>query len=212
MNKLVFFSYIAALIVAVALLPPVAGNAQSAKSRASSEMSRIMDDFEDIVLQLQYESSLNEEELSSLRRELAIIYRDLDALRERLDEYAYDPDGYYDRDTWQPYNNATREIRPVNARFKGWSRYADVSFDFRNYGEIVLRIDNYDYDVKWTIEDAYSGQVEARVNSKADGTVTLSIEDEDGEHQFMVDQGGLGKMSIRGRDGYRAPGVKRTAR
>ena len=145
----------------------------------SSELTRILGDLEDVVTQLQHEDDLSREQVSSLRRELALIYRDLSALNDRL---AGNGNGQPDDNAgWQDYHGAKREISPYGARFSGWNRSADVSFEFGRRGEIILRIDNIDYKVTWTIPVGYRGEVEARVNSTSDGDIVLTVRDAAGK-------------------------------
>ncbi len=215
MRGITLVCYITIVMLGTALLLPAVSSAKSDTASASSELERILSDLEDVVMQLQLENSLNAEEVSALRRELSIVYRDLTVLHKRLasgDPQDGDTGQHNDGQDWQPYSYATRELWPDGAEFNGWHDFADVGFEFGKYGEIVLSIDNFDYEATWTIQNAYRGQVEARVNSTADGAVVLNIKDEDGEHEFMVSQGGLGRLSIRGRTDYRAPGSKGTAR
>jgi hypothetical protein len=211
MRGMTLVCFISVVLLGTVMLAPAAGMAKSDTASAGSELERILGDLEDVVMQLQLESSLNAEEVSSLRRELAVVYRDLTVLQKRLaaDEPNTGGNGHHaDAKDWQPYPFAKNDLWPSGAKFNGWRDSADVSFSFGKYGEIILSIDNFDYQAKWTINNAYRGQVEVRVNSTADGAVVLNVKDEDGEHEFMVSQGGLGALSIRGRDGYRAPGAK----
>lgn len=182
-------------------------NKQTGRMEAtpSAELTRILGNLEDVVNQLQYENSLGAEQVSALRRELALIYRDLEALDKRMaeaDATAGQPDASH---AWQTYPSATRELTPYGAQFNGWNPSADVSFEFGDAGLIILTVNNIDYIAKWTIPNAYAGKVEARVNSAADGSVVLTVTDADGLHEFMVGDGGLGTMSVRGKAGYHTP-------
>ena len=170
------------------------------------ELDRIAENVQDLVTTLAIKDSLNGEELDNVRRELALVYRDLDALSKRLESGEAGQPG--DSATWQPYPYATREVWPEGKQWKSWHGFADVSFKLGQAGAIILSIDNFDYEAKWTIQNAYSGDVTARVNSTADGDVVLTVTDSDGQHEFLVQQGGLGELYIRGRKDYVPPVMK----
>jgi hypothetical protein len=71
-----------------------------------------------------------------------------------------------------------------------------------------VTVNNIDYIATWKIKDAYSGKVEARVNPQRSGDVVLTVDDEHGQHEFLLKQGGLGQIMIRGREDYQAPVTK----
>jgi hypothetical protein len=217
MQKGTWFSFLLLLILNVVLLVPaqaadkttgrvqVSTSSQSSsvkktghvQASPNSELTRILADLEDVVMRLQYENSLSAEEVSSLRSELALIYRDLKALNDRLDSTGNGNDQADEHEGWLDYPDARRELSPYGARFNGWNPSADVSFEFGRHGEILLNIDNVDYKVTWTIPVAYQGEVEARVNSTSDGTIVLTVRDANGKHEFQVSDGGLGTMRHR---------------
>ena len=88
---------------------------------------------------------------------------------------------------------------PSGSRFTAWRQGADVSFDLAPRGVIILDIDNVDYRARWTIEHGYEGGAEVRVHSVANGDVVLTVSDNNGTHEFLVQEGGLGQILYRER-------------
>jgi hypothetical protein len=185
-----------------------AGGGSGINAADREELERISDDLQDVISMLAAEGALSSEETYSLQRELALIQRDLDALRDRLEHGTGSSGDGQGAGDWQSYPYFKRDTWPSGRTFKSWHEFADVNFDFGEYGEIVLSIDNFDYATEITIQDAYNGRASVDTRTTNNGDVQLSVRDDEGEHEFLVQQGGLGELFIRGRKGYSPPPTK----
>lgn len=166
-----------------------------------NELVRIMDELQDLITILAMQDSLNGEELNNTQRELALIYRDLEALAARLEGSAQPPAQAglpAADDTWLPYEAASRRVSPADAQFKGWGERSLVEQEFGKSGELKLHIEGGYYTADWTIREAYRGEVNTRISSQQDGKILLTVADADGQHEFMLRDGGLGGLFYRG--------------
>jgi hypothetical protein len=209
----------------------LSNTAQESRDADRSELERILSDLHDVITNLATEGSMSAEQVYYYQRELASIYGDLDALSLRLDSADYgtrrDHGNYDDQgnhygwgndepglppaaDTWQSYDDASLDVSPRSAQWNGWGERSSIDLKYGDYGELRLIINSGYYTADWTIRDAYNGKVDTKVTTQEGGGVLLTVNDDDGQHQFKLDSGGLGDIAIRGREGYRpsthAPG------
>jgi len=200
----------------VASAPPAKHSASAPASRDAdrAELQRILDDLHDVIASLATAGSLSAEEVYYYQRELSQIYSDLDALSVRLDSgdygppYGWGPDNQGwppAADDWLPYSAASMEVSPRYAQWKGWGDRSSIKLVNGGYGELTLIINSGYYTAEWTIRDAYRGEVETKVTSQEGGDVLLTVNDDDGQHQFRLDSGGLGEIYISGRESYQPP-------
>jgi len=169
-----------------------------AADEALREVVRLRELVHDIISDLAVEKKLDRGELDDLQDELAQVYRDLDALADRL---GFDGVGNDPGAGWQLYHDASFEQYPDNARFDYWTKKADIDLNWGNYGELELDVVN-GYQAECLIRDAYDGGVQASVETEYNGDIVIKIQDDLGTHEFLVKNGGLGPVYQRGRGDY----------
>ena len=161
------------------------------------EVVRLREVVRGIVSELALEQSLDRDGLDDLRDELAQVYRDLDALADKVSWAGGDPG---DDGTWQVYRDVSREQYPANAAFDQWHAKADVDLNWGDYGELRLEVVNGSYQAECLIRQAYDGGVQASLRTEANGDIVIKVQDDLGSHEFLVKEGGLGAVYQRGRD------------
>jgi hypothetical protein len=97
------------------------------------------------------------------------------------------------------YENVAISSEPPGAVFTAWQSQAQLDLEFAEYGELEVSVAGNGYASTCRIFDAYSGDVNASLESRRDGEVVVYIEDELGSHEFLIENGGLGPVSVRGR-------------
>jgi hypothetical protein len=98
---------------------------------------------------------------------------------------------------WRMFAKAKAVISPPEAAFSGWQDTADIDFRWGEYGQIILVVANDGYSAQWTIDDAYHGNVNVSTQSQPTGDIIVQIDDDMGQHQFMLNNGGLGPLLYR---------------
>jgi hypothetical protein len=191
------FKYIVTLSLGVALLatPALAQNVDR------EELAAVMEELQDVITQLSYEDSLTRTETDNLRRTLAGLYRDLEALNGRVAGYppaGDDPDyGEGRNSVWTRFGAATLGLEPLNARFAGWKTGNNIRVGYGQSGVIYLTIVNGAYTARWTLRHPYAGEIRSSVKAESSGDVRLTVNDDHGTHEYLVKDGGLGPVYSR---------------
>ena len=104
-----------------------------------------------------------------------------------------DAEADWQAELWQTYPKAKAVISPPDAEFGGWQDHADINFRWGEYGQVIVEVAN-GYKAQWTINDAYHGNVNVSTQSQPDGDILIVVDDDLGQHQFLLQHGGLGPL------------------
>lgn len=189
------------IVCVLSLAACIAAPAQAADDWVLDEVESIRGAIDGIITELSYNATLDATEVVDLRTELSAVYRDLDRLADRLDRnqplpYADRPGG------WIAYHNVTIVSDPPGAVYHGWQPKVKMSLEWGAYGVIEIAVIKNGYISNCQIFDAYSGGVNASMESSNNGDITVYIADDLGSHEFLIENGGLGPVFVRGRDDY----------
>ncbi|MBN2082141.1 hypothetical protein JW859_08025 [bacterium] len=198
MKSLKIFLVTIPLIVLGALIAGLLP-ARATDDRAVDEVEAIRAHLEGIIAELSYTTDLDRTEIADLRAELREISRDLDALNDWLGRDAPQP-GTDRPGGWTEYPHVDIAPDPANARFTGWQSEARVNLEWGDYGEIVVSVIKNGYKCKTRLYRAYTGGVNASLESLNNGDIIVSVADDFGSHEFRIENGGLGPVFVRGRD------------
>jgi hypothetical protein len=183
----------------------VVAPAVSAPNTVEEEVERLRDELNAVIIDLSVTSYLDRNGIDAIQTELSRIFRDLDALADRVGPDPYPWDTPHPGD-WSEYPNVDILPDPWNARFTGWNAKAKVSLEWGDYGEVIVAVIKNGYKSKCHIYNGYTGNVNASLETHGSGDITVFVQDDLGSHEFRVASGGLGPVFIRGRDDSLAPG------
>jgi len=180
------------------LLLNSAAPARAADNWALTEVEGIRETVGGLLAELSYSDGLSSGEVAELRDELDQVHSRLDALADRLArnqglEENGRPGG------WEPYENVEITSEPPEAAFTVWRPEVKLSLEFGDYGELKVDVIHNGYNARCRIFSAYDGDVSVSLESQGDGLIIISVEDELGSHQFLIENGGLGPVFVRGR-------------
>lgn len=177
----------------------------SAPYTTQDEVERLRDELNAIIVDLSTASYLDRHGIDAIQFELTRIFRDLDALADKAGTEPYRGDSPHPGG-WSEYTKVDIYPDPWNARFTGWNAKAKVSLEWGDYSEIIVAVIKNGYKSKCHIYSAYTGSVNASLETHGSGSITVLVQDDLGSHEFLVESGGLGPVLIRGRDDYLGPG------
>lgn len=186
---------VAAVVVLLLLLP---GAPAGAAGDWLLEVEEIREQVGGLLAELSYSDGLSSQEVAELRGELGRIHSRLDALADRLAREQGLPES--DRPGgWLAYEDVVISAEPPDAEFTVWRPNVQLSLEFGAYGELQVAVAKNGYSSTCRILDAYSGDVSASLESRLNGEIVVDIEDELGSHEFLIENGGLGPVFVRGR-------------
>jgi hypothetical protein len=178
-----------------------AAPAQAADDWVLAEVEAIRLTIDGLISELSYNATLDAAEVADLRADLSAVYRDLDRLADRLGRER--PLPYSDRPGgWVAYHDVTITSDPPGAIYHGWQPKVKMSLEWGAYGVIEIAVIKNGYISKCEIFNAYAGGVNANLESHSNGDIIVYIADDLGSHEFLVENGGLGPVFVRGRDDY----------
>jgi len=186
----------AVLILLLAALS--AAPAAAADDWVLADVEAIRDKVGGLLAELSYSGALSRDEVSELRGELSRIHTELDALADRLARE--EPRPHSDRPGgWLAYDEVAITSDPPGAKFTGWQPKVKMNLEFGEYGVIEVGVIKNGYIAKCEILSAYSGGVNASLESRSNGDIIVYLDDDLGSHEFLIENGGLGPVFVRGR-------------
>jgi len=168
---------------------------QAARAIQDSRLDIAMDKLQDVITQLAGEDTLSRAETDDLRHQLASVYRQLDDLRGKVDDFG----PYVDQpatDEWSTFGNASVRLSNPEAQFIGWETGNTIRVGYGSPGVMYVTVENGPYTARWVLSGAYSGAVHTTVRPQTNGDVNLEVRDERGSHDFVIKDGGLGPVYI----------------
>jgi len=179
------------------------------RASSASDIQSVMNQIEVIVTKLALDETLDAKETDNLRKQLAAIYRDLEQIRDQLPVSAggsggASPNpgnlpggGTANSGVWQSYSDATLDMTPAQASFSGWQSGYNIQSGFSNEaGTLRVTIDNVKYRATWNIRNAYTGNVKTSTTAEKNGDVTIVVNDDEGQHRFLIRNGGTGPLFL----------------
>lgn len=186
------------LAAGLALLLLIGAPARAADDGITNEVEDLRDTVGGLLAELSYSEGLTSGEVAELRGELEEVHSRLDALADRLareqDLTAGGRPG-----GWQPYEDVEITSEPPEAVFSVWRPDVKLSLEFGDYGELKVGVAHNGYNALCRLFKAYNGGVNVNLVSHDDGGIVVSVEDELGSHEFLIENGGLGPVFVRGR-------------
>jgi hypothetical protein len=201
----------AVLIILLAALGSTPAGA--AGDWVQADVEAIREHVGGLLAELSYSGALSADEVNELRAELTRVHSELDALADRLARE--EPAPRADRPGgWRAYDEVSISSDPPGAVFSGWQPKVKLDLEFGEYGVIEVGVIKNGYIAKCEVFGAYNGGVNARLESRSTGDIIVHVDDDLGSHEFLIENGGLGPVFVRGRpeDGaatpdYLRPGV-----